>query len=148
MDQFIIPRLAWVVVCDGVKALFLRNDGNAEKLNLVTLSVDFQPEPAAHDMGSDRPGRVHQSQGDSRSAIETPDMHDAAEAQFLVGVAAQIDHAVQEHKVKKLVLIAPPKALGILRQNLAPASKAVIIHELGKDLARLPIPEIERHLSA
>jgi protein required for attachment to host cells len=148
MNRLIIPWQSWVVVCDGVKALFLRNEGDTDQLNLVPLEIDFEPQPAAHDMGSDRPGRVHESHGVGRSAVETPNLHDAAEAAFLAQVAAHINKAVEQHKVKTMLLVAPPKALGILRQHLAPASKAVIAHEIGKDLARLPIFEIERHLVA
>jgi protein required for attachment to host cells len=48
----------------------------------------------------------------------------------------------------KLVLVAPPKALGILRKHLAPATRAVVIGEVAKDLVKFPIPEIEKYLSS
>jgi protein required for attachment to host cells len=49
--------------------------------------------------------------------------------------------------IDKLVLVAPPKALGILRQHLAQATRSVVIGEVAKDLVKFPNPEIEKRLS-
>jgi protein required for attachment to host cells len=103
--------------------LVLRNDGDAELLNLMPVSVTFEVHPPTREQGSDRPGRVYQSQGTARSAMEEKDRHSEAER-------------------------TPPKALGILRGHLLPLARARIVAEIAKDLVKLPIPEIEKHLAA
>jgi protein required for attachment to host cells len=47
-----------------------------------------------------------------------------------------------------VILVAPPKALGIFRKHMTPALRGLIKAEVGKDLAQLSTPEIEKHLAA
>jgi protein required for attachment to host cells len=143
-----IPWGAWVVVCDGQKALFLHNDGDAELLNLKPVEVLAETHASTTELGTDKPGRTFQSHGPGRGAVEAPDYHTAAEVDFLRKVAAIIDTAASEGKTKHLVLIAPPKALGIVREALTPAARAIITAEIHKDLVHLPIGTIEAHLTA
>ncbi|WP_375790824.1 host attachment protein [Bradyrhizobium sp. vgs-9] len=56
-----IPHRAVVFVGDGRKALFLRNEGDEKFPNLQMEAVFEDQNPAAHDQGSDRPGRGEQS---------------------------------------------------------------------------------------
>jgi protein required for attachment to host cells len=53
-----IPHDAIVFVGDGRKALFLRNVGDEKFPNLTTEQVFVDQNPATHDQGSDRPGRL------------------------------------------------------------------------------------------
>jgi protein required for attachment to host cells len=128
--------------------LVLRNDGDAELLNLMPVSVTFEVHPPTREQGSDRPGRVYQSQGTARSAMEEKDRHSEAERTFLAKLAEWLNSHVQDNTIKQLMLIAPPKALGILRGHLLPLARARIVAEIAKDLVKLPIPEIEKHLAA
>ncbi len=148
MSRFDIGHKSWVIVCDGAKALFLRNDGDAGLVNLTVVDHQSQPDEATRDLGSDRPGRVHQSQGAGRSAMEDTDWHEQAEADFLKDVAGKIQKLVQSHEIKAMILIAPPKALGILRQELASLPDGVVRAEVDKDLVKMTVPEIEKHLAA
>jgi protein required for attachment to host cells len=148
MESVKIPRNTWVVVCDGAKALILRNDGDADLLNLIAVDVTFEVHPPTREQGSDRQGRVYQSQGTARSAVEDTDWHSEAERSFLVKVAEWLNSSIQDHSIKRLVLVAPPRALGILRGHLLPFARAKIIAEIDKDLVKFPIPEIEKHLAA
>jgi protein required for attachment to host cells len=142
-----IPWKTWVLVCDGAKALLLRNDGDATLLNLVLLKTLAEPAPATHELGSDKPGRTHESMGYARSAMEQTDWHAQAEAAFLRGVAGELDKAVRENGIKALVLVAPPKALGLLRKELTDSVQACVKAEIPKDLARLSTRDIEKHLA-
>ncbi|MCX5512400.1 hypothetical protein C3941_10050 [Kaistia algarum] len=147
MEQVKVPRHAYVLVCDGGKALLFRNDGDAELINLTAIEHFAEFEPATHDLGTDRPGRVYQSHGTARSAVEQPDYHEAGEASFLGDVAKELGRLVEAEKTQAIIVIAPPKALGILRPHFSPAVKAAITAEIGKDLAHLPTNEIEKHLA-
>lgn len=148
MTRLRIGRENWIVACDGAKALFLRNDGDAEFLNLKVAAVMEKHQPQSNDLGADRPGRVYQSHGVNRSSVEIADRHAAGERQFLSDVAAAVDKAVREHAIKRLFIVAPPTALGVLRAALSPTVTAVVIEEIAKDLVRLPTDQIEQHLAA
>jgi protein required for attachment to host cells len=147
MEGVKIPRNTWLVVCDGAKARILRNDGDAELLNLIPVDVIFEVHPPTREQGSDRPGRVYQSQGTARSAMEETDWHSEAERTFLAKVAEWLNSHVQDRTIRQLMLIAPPKALATLREHLLPSTRVTVIAEIAKDLVKLPIPEIEKHLA-
>ena len=148
MSRFNIGHKSWVIVCDGAKALFLRNDGDAGLVNLTVVEHQSQPDEATRDLGSDRPGRVHQSHGASRSAMEETDWHEQAEAEFLKGVANKVEKLVESREIEAMILIAPPKALGILRAELASLPEGIIRAEIDKDLVKLTVSESEKHLAA
>lgn len=148
MERVRIPWKGWVLVCDGAKALVFRNDGDAELLNLTAVDVLSQPDVPARELGTDRPGRVHQSHGAARSAVNDVDRHEEAELGFLSVVAGRLGKVVAENGVDNLVIVAPPRALGTLRKHLPPAVQAVVKAEVPKDLVRLSTPEIEAHLTA
>lgn len=148
MSVIKIPSQAWVVVCDGAKALMLRNEGDAQLVNLKPMDVHVQSVPPTRELGTDRAGRVHPSHGGPISGVEATDLHSAAETEFLNLVARQIDKAVEKHAIKQLILVAPPRALGVLRQHLTPAAQDVLLAEVPKDLAHLTVGDIEKHLRA
>ena len=148
MSRFDIGHKSWVIVCDGAKALFLRNDGDAGLVNLTVVDHLSQPDEATRDLGSDQPGRVHQSQGAGRSAMEDTDWHEQAEADFLKDVARKVEQLVNTHEIKAMMLVAPPRALGILRSELSGLPAGVLRAEVDKDLVKLTVSEIEKHLAA
>lgn len=148
MDRIMIPSDGWILVCDGAKAQILRNDGDARKIHLVTVEILTESHPPAHELGADRPGRVHQSQGASRSASEQTDFHDAGEHTFIGRTVETLDALVRAHKVASLVVVAPPRALGVLRKHLTPALNGIITDQINKDLTQLSVEDIEQHLTA
>jgi protein required for attachment to host cells len=147
MPEFKVDQGAWVVVCDGAKALVLENVGDAKFINLKTREVFDQPAPKTHEIGTDAPGRSISSVGSGRSAMEQTDFHDQAEQRFLHELAGHLDAEVQAGKTKSVFLIAPPRALGVLRHSYTHALRNALRAEIDKDLVKLPVGEIEKHLA-
>ena len=147
-DKIKIDAGTWVVVCDGRKALILCNQGDAAFPNLRTLEVHEQENPATSEQGTDAPGRVHQSVGTARSSVEPTDWHDEAEKAFLKQIAARLDKAVMGAEAQHLVIVAAPRALGAMRQHYSRAVQDVISAEIDRDMVKLPVFEIEKHLAA
>ncbi|WP_029351941.1 host attachment family protein [Bosea sp. 117] len=139
---------AWVAVCDGGKALILCNQGDAVFPNLRTIEVHEQENPATTEQGTDAPGRVHQSVGSSRSSVEPTDWHEEAERSFLRRLLDRLDSAVSSGAVRSLVIVAPPRALGIMRPLYSRAVRDALAAEIDRDLVKLPVYEIEKHLAA
>jgi len=143
-----IPHDALVFVGDGKKALVLRNEGNAELLNLKTERVFTDANPPTNEQGTDRPGRSFSSAGSGRSSVGQTDWHKLEEHRFAEQVAAALERIVRERGVKTLVVVAPPRALADLRKAFHPDVKKKIIAEIDKDLTKHPIDQIEKHLAA
>jgi protein required for attachment to host cells len=83
----------------------------------------------------DRPPRAHDRLGPSRHAMdEGRNLHEEEEARFLQRLAQRLEAAEKQKAFAHLVIAAPPRALGILRDMLAAAVKTRIRAEIDKDL--------------
>jgi len=138
----------WVVVCDGAKALILENAGDTENPNLKTREVYEQKDPATHELGTDKPGRAAGVDGKTRSAVSQTDWHDRTEQAFLEDLAKRLDAAISGGETKSIVMVAPPRALGVLRKAYSSALRRAVRAEIDKDLVKVPVYEIEKHLAA
>jgi|SRR5690348_13460537 protein required for attachment to host cells len=143
-----IRNKEWVVVCDGAKALVLENIGDATMPDLKTREVYEQKDAATRDLGADAPGRAAGVDGKNRSAVGQTDWHERNEQAFLENLAKRLDAKVSSGAIKSIVLIAPPRALGVLRGAYSPALKGVVRAEIDKDLVAVPVHEIEKRLTA
>jgi protein required for attachment to host cells len=138
----------WVVVADGAKALILENAGDAVSLNLKTREVHAQTDPKTSEQGTDAPGRAINSIDARRSAMEQTDWHEQSEQRFLTELSKRLDAAVGSGETKCVVLVAPPRALGVIRQAATPKLRKAVRAEIEKDYVKMPVHEIEKHLAA
>ena len=148
MSKLKIRQGDWVVVCDGRKALVLENAGDDKFLNLKTREVFDHPDPKTHELGTDAPGRSFSSVGHGRSAMEQTDWHTQEEERFLRKLAEHLDAEVKAGRAKSIVIVAPPRALGVLRPAYSHDLKKAMRTEIDKDLVRMPVHEIEKYLAA
>lgn len=148
MSELLIRHGEWVVVCDGAKALVLENAGDAKFPNLKMREVYEQKDMPTRLLGADKPGRTHSSVGQNSSAVTQTDWHNQAEQAFLTHLAQKLDAEVVAGKVKSLILVAPPRALGVIRHAYSHALRGAIRTEIDKDLVKHPVHDIEKHLTA
>jgi protein required for attachment to host cells len=147
MSELLIRHGEWVVVCDGAKALVLENAGDAKFPNLKTIKVLEHKDLPTHALGTDKPGRAHSSTGYASSAVTQTDWHNQAEQTFLTKLVQQLDAAVSAGKTKSLIIVAPPRALGMIRPAYSHALKNAVRAEVDKDFVKMPVHEIEKHLT-
>lgn len=145
-DKIHIPAGALIAVCDGRKALILCNEGDATFPNLRTREVHAEDNPPTAAQGTDAPGRVQDSAGGGRSAVAATDVHDEAEAAFLRRIAERLEALLAAGGA--LLVVAPPRALGMLRPLYGRAVRTALIGEIDRDMVKLPVFEIEKHLAA
>jgi protein required for attachment to host cells len=143
-----IPHDALVLVSDGARALFFRNEGSPLRVRLVIESVLEQTNPPTREQGADQPGRTFASVGARRSAVGQTDWHELNKARFAEDIANALYQAAHAGRFRELVIVAPPKILGKLRKAAHKEVADRIVAELPKDLTSHPAPEIERLLAA
>lgn len=148
MPKLKIAQHDWVVVCDGKKALVLENIGDEVFPNLKTKEVHEHQDPKTREQGTDAPGRAIQSVGEMRSAMEQTDWHEQAGHEFLDSLAGRLDAAVTAGETEAVTIVAPPRALGVLRKSYSPRLRDALRGEVDKDLVRMPVHEIEKHLAS
>lgn len=100
------------------------------------------------ELAADRPGRSFESVGSHRHALDNGDRHDLAEAAFAREVADVLKGETAGRRGAKMILVAPPRTMAVLRPALAKLPEGALIGELTKDLTRHPMDEIEKIVAA
>ncbi|WP_457093414.1 host attachment protein [Microvirga sp. P5_D2] len=145
-QKLAIPHDACVLVADGRKALLLRNEGDELHPNLQLEHLLEAPEnPPTRLQGTDKPARAVIS--GRRSAIEQTDWHEVAEVRFASDTVAALKDVCSHRNVGAVIIVAPPRALANLRSALPAPLHRVVMAEIAKDLTKIPVYEIERHLT-
>jgi len=138
----------WVVIADGMRARILRWEGGTAFADAIDRDLS-NPEVHgfARDLKSDAPGRGFVPGSEARHGMEPPtDPHALEKERFGRQVAAVLDEAAGRKAFDRLVLVAPPKALGTLRGALAERVRRCVAAELPKDLVKTPQHELAGHL--
>lgn len=140
-----IPHNAMVVVADGRKMLLFRNQGDAQFPNLSIVAHDEKPVPAREDFATDEPGTFHDMGAgmQQKSSYEETDFHQLEEDRFAADVAEMLRKRALRNEFDKLIVVAPPKALGELRKKYHKEVEARLIGEIAKDMTNRPTDEIE-----
>jgi protein required for attachment to host cells len=135
----------WVLVADGEKALFLRNEGDAQYPNLQVVREIREDNPPTREQGTDRPGRLSDPFG-QRSAVEDADWHRIAKERFADEIAERLYRMAHRGDFERILLVAPPRILGAMRKKLHKEVEERIVGEVAKTLTGHAVPEIEKVL--
>jgi protein required for attachment to host cells len=136
----------WVLVADGEKALFLRNEGDDLYPHLEVIRELHEANPPTHDQGTDRPGRFHAPEGSHRSAVQETDWHRIEKERFAKEISERLYKLAHRGRFKKLVLVAPPLVLGEMRKELHKEVASKVSAEVAKTLTNMPVDEMEKVL--
>jgi protein required for attachment to host cells len=134
---------AWFLVADGRRARLLAEPRRGAALQ-ETWSIEIGEEDLYDPQ--DRPPRSFDSVGPGRHGMERRDLHEAEEENFLKRVADRIGEAEKQKAFEHLVIAAPPRALGLLRNKLPESAKQRIRGEAAKDLLSEPAPQLQSRL--
>ena len=148
MTKIRLDAKLWLLVCDAKKALLLQNAGDSVYPKLETRHIMEHTLHRSHEIGSDAPGRAFASASDRRAAVDEGDPHLEEERGFLRAVAHDMERRIETGEVDRLVIVAPPRALGMLRETAGRQLKKATLAEFPHDYVKLPLYEIEKRLKA
>ena len=143
-----VPHKSFVVVADGEKMLFFRNEGDDEFLKLEVERKRVQDNPPTRDQKTDEAGRAFASSGPGRMAYEETDYHALEEARFAADTAELLKKRALRNDFESLIIVAPPRTLGELRKHYHKEVEKRLVGEIPKDLTGHPVEEIEKIISA
>ncbi|HWH22053.1 MAG TPA: host attachment family protein [Allosphingosinicella sp.] len=144
-----VPHNSFVVVADGEKMLFFRNEGDAEFLKLEVERKRVQDNPPSREQKTDEAGRTFDASGGAgRSAYEETDYHALEEARFAAETAELLKKRALKNDFESLIIIAPPRTLGELRKHYHKEVEKRLTGEIAKDLTGHPVEEIEKIIAA
>jgi protein required for attachment to host cells len=146
MEETMMPLAnnALVLVTDGRKTLFFRNEGDQNQIDLRTEAHDERQDLDDKEMKTDAPGAIGQSAGYSgRVTYEETDFHQLEEDRWAHSAAEEVNRRALGNDFEALAIIAPPRTLGEIRKKLHKEAERRVVCEIPKEMTRRPIPDIE-----
>lgn len=137
---------ALVLVTDGRKTLFFRNEGDVNQIDLRTEAHDERVDLSDGEMKTDAPGTTQSSVGYGRSTYEETDFHQLEEDRWAKSAAEEVNKRALSNDFDALAIIAPPKTLGELRKQLHKEAVKRVVVEIPKEMIGHTIADIEKLL--
>jgi protein required for attachment to host cells len=137
------------MVADGRKMLFFRNRGDENQIDLRTEAHDARRyQRKDREIKTDAPGVVQQSFGSGRSTYEEPDFQQQEEDRWIKDAADELKDRALRNDFDALAIVAPPKALGVLRKELHKEVEKRLLFTVNKQMSGRPVPDIEALLAS
>lgn len=137
----------WVVVAESSRARIFSITGPRAALNEIEGLTQPEARLKEHDLVSDAPGRSFDSGGTGRHEMVRPvdQKHHEAE-EFARYIAEHLREEHNRHTFEKLIFIAPPAFLGLLRKATHPSCVPLIAATVNKNLVQHELADIRGHL--
>jgi protein required for attachment to host cells len=136
-----------ILVADQADAVFY----DADSLRARPREVAHISDPTAHqhvrEFSSERPGRSYESVGRARHAVGGESTARTQQAsKFARRIARRLDLARRNREYEQLIVVAGPRFLGLMRQELSRLTRERVVHEVAKDLVHGSVDDLRRHL--
>lgn len=137
--------VTWIVAADAMEARIFAERARSGAVKELT---ELRMASTSTEQGAGRGQRAtgHQRHGPGQHGVGEHDPHVEAERRFLKRVANRLTLESGQGAFDRLVLMGPPKALGILKAELPPAVAAKIEATDPHERRRDDADEIRRHL--
>jgi len=137
----------WIVLADAASAKVYEPQASRRDWKLIAELAHPESRAKESELGTDKPGRVRQSTTGSRAAMEPPTPRKEVEIEkFAREIAKALDDALVRKAYDRLVLVAPPEFVGILRKLLSERVERCIATTVEKDYLHLDLPEARERL--
>jgi protein required for attachment to host cells len=137
----------WVLVADSSAAHIYAGRHLRAPLGLVASLTHEASRQRGTELMSDAPGRVHDRFGPGRHSLDPKEQIRNEEAQrFARELARQLATGLQNRQYDRLVVMAAPAFLGILRGLLSKPVVDAVVAEVPKNLVSHDVADVEAHI--
>lgn len=133
-------NVTWISVAGAHKSYLFEKKAGSEISLIEEIHANLDEE-------HEKPGRTFNSLGSTRHAIEPhTDRREVERQDFSKKILENLSEGSKQNKFTKLILIAEPKMLGILKEHLDKNLATKLQHSFPKNLAEMEIHEIKEHV--
>jgi protein required for attachment to host cells len=138
----------WIVVCDASYCrLFMKRQNNQDWV----LFEEFE-HPASREKGmdlySDRPGNTSQGAGEAQRNLDSyTNIREVEAVRFAHTICRMLESSYGLNAFERLILVAPPHFLGLLRDELKGPVVKSIFGTLDKDYTQLGEQELANRVA-
>ena len=135
-----MPTTTWILVADGARARVFKHEGGRTGDGQLAPVPDGEMTGMAaghqtRDLASDQPGQTRDRAAFGQRRMDPPtEPQRHAKHSFAKDVADMLADALNRGRYDRLVVCAPPQALGDLRRELSKQVQGRVAAEVKKDL--------------
>lgn len=137
----------WVLVADSSRARIFTASKSTSPIVEFRDLVHSEGRQHEREITSDLPGHNSGASISNRHAMgsETDPLQQEA-INFSREINQNLDQARLSKVYDRLIVVAAPAFLGLLREHMSPATSKLVAYELNKDLTKMNATEIRKHL--
>ncbi|HET6425165.1 MAG TPA: host attachment protein [Planctomycetaceae bacterium] len=138
----------WILVADRTRAELLHAlPGNLGPFPVLNSFIHAEGRLQPQERDTDGPGRLS-TPGGGHTAVEPHEDRWRVEAQrFAHQIVGFLDQARHDRRCDRLIVIAPPPFLGVLRAAMPDVLQRCVLHEEGINLLQMSEDERQRRLA-
>jgi protein required for attachment to host cells len=142
-----MPATTWIVVADSSAARIFAAEQPTGPISELESMTHPEGRMLARELTSDLPGRAFDSAGQGRHIMESEvGPRQQAVIDFSQFLAKRLEKARVQRELERLVLVAPPDFLGLMRRALGTELQRLVVLELDRNLVKLPPKELRQRL--
>ncbi len=140
-------KKTWILVANQAEAQIYSSERLPGDLLLVDVLENKEGASHARDLVSDAPGRAFDSTGSGRHAMEpNTGVKEEQRRRFVKEMVERLQTAQSKSVFDKLVLLAAPAVLGVIRKTLPADLTRIVIKEIPKDVIGQGVDKIQLQL--
>lgn len=137
----------WILVANQSEAQIYSSDRLPWNLLLVDGLANKEGAAHSRDLVSDVPGRAFDSIGSGRHAMASnTSVKEEQRRRFVKEMVERLQTAYLKGVFDKLVLLAAPAVLGVIRKTLTADLEKIVIKEIPKDVIGQDVEKIQSQL--
>ena len=142
-------QTTWILIADASIAHIVDSTGRGSDLAMVDdIQLDGTTLPG-RELAADRPGRSFDRAGEGRHGMEPrTDPREVEQERFAREVVGALEEADRRQRFDRLILVAPPTFMGLLRGIMPSRLANKVGGELTKDLTKIAIHDLPDHLES
>lgn len=133
----------WVMLADASRARILSSDEMLDGFDPVEDIVHPASRQRTSELMSDDRGRSQSGPGGAGTAFDAHTEAAQVEHQkFASELADRLLEGVNDRSFERLIIAAPPRFLGLLRDELSPRVSALVVKEINHDYVNVPTHQL------
>lgn len=137
----------WVIVGDSARARFYKTESSTSDFQEFQTLIHNESRMHEHELTGVSSGNAHGAAGMNRFNMSTDQNTKQKESEkFAHEIAGYLEKGRTENKFSQLVVVAAPKFLGQLRNELSSSCKKLIVSEYDKNISHMPTSDLRSHL--
>ena len=136
-----------LVIADAGRARIFATERLGSPLESIKDLINPYGKQREQSFTSDRSGHTNSPSGTGHTMSNKAEFKAMEDEQFAKSIVSELEENYRDGKFVAVYLLAAPRFLGRLRNELTPAMKKVVVREYAKDFSLMNERELQKHLA-